>query len=173
MTVAVTDNGTEAPPAAGLSFDEILEAKRPETEQVTIVLDPDRDPPLRVTFRFEAVSRVEWEKLIDDHPPSVEQAKEHLARQIANDVPVLQRTALTYNRDTFRPAVLAATCREPAMTVDQADRLLRDDRWSFAEMDRLWSAAMLVNTRSRRVSLGKEYEAILASVLNSQQPTTT
>lgn len=58
-------------------------------------------------FRLSALSHQEWADLMAQHPPTPEQRKEgHGA-----------------NPDTFGPAALAACAVEPAVTVEQAQRL--------------------------------------------------
>jgi len=167
------DAQQEAEPAADtvevLSIEEILEQKQPDTETVTVDLGDDRT----ATFRFRGIGRLAWRRLLDEHPATDEQQQQHRAAQLERGVMPSQVTKLGWNADTFPPAAIAATCVEPKITEAQARKLWDSPAWNDGELDKLFSAVLLVNQSDRRVSLGKGYEAILASMLNSVPPTTT
>jgi len=59
-----------------------------------------------VEFRFRAIDRIAWSDLLAKHPPRKEPKEQQ------------------FNEATFMPALLAACCVEPVMTLDQATELL-------------------------------------------------
>lgn len=100
--------------------------------------DPDRRPSASVevvagddefTFELRALSFRQWADLLAAHPPTAAQQK---------DLPNAD-----HNPDTFPPAVLAATCVEPVMTVEQAAELL--DGLHPSQRDKLWMSALILS----------------------------
>lgn len=81
-------------------------------------------------FRFRALSRKDYSDLLAAHQ-SRDATKE------------------AWNLDTFPPALIAASCIEPAMTVEQAEDLF--SRINQNGRDLLWSAAWRANTGEVRV----------------------
>lgn len=78
-------------------------------------------------FTFEAISRHEYQRLIDAHPPT----DEHRAN------------GLIFNADTFPPALVARCAVEPRVTPTQAAQLM--DTLSESQFTKLWNAAAAVN----------------------------
>jgi hypothetical protein len=66
----------------------------------------DQMKAAEVEFRFRAVSRLAWSDLLAAHPPRKDRKEQ------------------VFNADGFEPALLAACCVDPVMTVDQAAELL-------------------------------------------------
>lgn len=64
-----------------------------------------------------------------------------------------------YHAETFAPALIAASCVEPQMSVEQVATLF--DEWTTAEIMSLFVAALEVNTQRRVVDEGKGSRATL------------
>lgn len=106
------------------------------------------------TFVFEAVGRQNFSDLRGQHPPTKEQRDEWKRRWLKTGMADHQIPELEHNTDTFPPVLIAASCIEPAMTVEQATRLWDSAGWSDAELAELFGAALLVNQQHRRHDLG-------------------
>ncbi len=85
----------------------------------------------QAVFVFKSIGRVEWDNLVITHPPT-EENKE------------IEKTA-AWNLDTFPPALIALSCQDPVMTLEQATALWENDDWSGNELTRLFSTAWAVN----------------------------
>lgn len=83
-------------------------------------------------FKFQALPRTEWRKLIADHPPS---------REIQKKNPRAE-----WDPVTFMPAALSACCVDPEMTVDEAAELM--DMLTEAQFNDVWITCYSVNVRS-------------------------
>lgn len=86
----------------------------------------------QVAFVFRALSRAAYRALVEAHPPTPDQ---RLAAQARGEV-------CEFDPDTFPPALLAAVCEEPAMTVEEARELL--DGWTTGEAALIWGTAVEV-----------------------------
>jgi len=95
-----------------------------------------------VTLRFHSIGRKAWEALIDANPPTVEQR--HAAKEEGNEA--------VWNSDTFPQALIAASCVEPVMSLEQVQELF--DEWNTAESGALFNAAYAVNMSRRVPDLG-------------------
>lgn len=84
---------------------------------------------LRREFRFRAVGKRRWSDLLAEHPPT----KEQLAKF----------SRLDHNPETFPVAAIAASCIDPAMSVEQVGRL--EEVLNFAQFERLWECCLDVN----------------------------
>jgi len=78
-------------------------------------------------FTFEALGRQEYLQLLAAHPPRHEDRTERLS----------------FNGETFPPALVAASAVEPAISEAQAAQLV--ERLSDAQFSKLWNAALTVN----------------------------
>jgi hypothetical protein len=111
---------------------------------------------LTVPFRFRALSKRVWSDLIAQHPPTKDQTRAH--------------PQLDHNPETFPVAAVAASCIDPAMTLEQAQRLetsLNQSQWG-----RLWAACLDANVG---VDAPKSVAAGMLRRLNgaSERPLTT
>jgi hypothetical protein len=97
------------------------------------------------TLVFQSMGRLAYDDLVEEHPPTEEQIKEFQEANGGKGRP-------PYNIDTFAPALVAASCVEPQMTVDEVNVLFTE--WNATEVAELWVAALEVNTQRRVVSLG-------------------
>lgn len=158
---------------APLDMDAVLNAKRRRTKPVPIRLD---DGDTARVFVMASIGREGWEQLIDDHQPTDEQQDEHRQEQLDRNVPPLMITGLRWNTETFAPALIAAACIDPPVTVEQATRLWTDPAWSARECRELFDAALEVNDPMREAwsaSLGKDWPGIPSSGPSVKPPITT
>ncbi len=94
-----------------------------------------------VDMRFRAIGRKAYDALVLQHPPGEDQKAKH--------------PEMTYDLESFSVALIAASCVEPAMTVDEVLELA--ENWNVGEYMQLWMAALEVNTQRRVVDLGKAW----------------
>jgi hypothetical protein len=93
-------------------------------------------------FTFKALGNMAVEALQRQHRPTPAQEVDAMAQFRAQGLPPAK---LNYNTDTFPPALIAASCVSPAMTVEQATEMWESDVWSQGELGRLFQAAWTVN----------------------------
>lgn len=87
-----------------------------------------------VTFRFRALPRKQRSDLQAEHPPTEDQ------QQQARD----EGLTASWNPDTFPPALVAASCVEPAgITVEAAQRAY--ETWAEGQWAPLWRACTAAN----------------------------
>jgi hypothetical protein len=120
------------------------------SEQVVALAEHIRDlertaAESEVTFVFEGLPRSRWDKLLLDHPLPPE-----LRKQLGADI--------DFNPETFPPALMAASCVEPAelhSDFDDAGHLdpevlaewtAINDGWSQGQVQRIWRACLQANT---------------------------
>jgi hypothetical protein len=118
-----------------------------------------------VRMLFQGLGRYTFEKLVAEHPPTEEQREE--VRRASGGQQVLE-----YNYETIAAPLIAATCIEPRMTVEQVELLqyghTTDDEgneldysdpeyvapWNQAEFAGLFQAALRSCTTRRDADLG-------------------
>lgn len=98
-------------------------------------------------FRFEPIGTQRWRKLAGEHPPTEEQQ-------------AINRFA-EWDVESFPSAAIAASCAEPAMTVEQA--LQFEDRLSLGQWRRLWGACLAVNMDGGQVPKSVAASSVLAA----------
>ena len=94
-----------------------------------------------VWVTLQELPRPVYDALIVSHQASEDKDKEHRERF---GVPA------PYDTDTFPPALVAASAVEPQMTEEQVTDLW--SKWAFSELNRLWTAALKVNSVPRNVT---------------------
>lgn len=107
------------------------------------------------TFRFKAIGREAFETLRSQYPPTKAQRDDFKAKALAMGLAAFQVGDLGHNPDTFPPVLIAASCIDPVMTIEDAQAIWDSDDWSAAELADLFGAALAVNQTSQRVQLGK------------------
>lgn len=87
-----------------------------------------------VTFTFRALGRRAYAKLLAEHPPTDEQKADAEENNLR----------VSYNNDTFPPALLAAACITPEHTTveDMTDVW---ENWSEGQVAPLWAACLTAN----------------------------
>lgn len=98
-------------------------------------------------YRFVALGRHAFDELIRAHPPTDEDHAD--ARATSGDPQAMAK----FHGDSFGPALVAACCVDPELTVDDAKLIF--DEWNHAETLELFAAAWAVNQTRRVASLGK------------------
>lgn len=91
-------------------------------------------------FTFQAIGRNALARLTDAHPPTDEQVEEAAAEE---------RGRPDYDPATFAPALLAAACIAPALTVEDFEGVYASEAWNDDERGALFAAALSVCTRAR------------------------
>jgi len=84
-----------------------------------------------VEFRFKGVGRKAWSDLAREHPPT----KEQIARN----------HRVEFNEDTFAPAIMALSCEQPKMTVEQITQFLASRVIDASAYMELWGACLRAN----------------------------
>jgi hypothetical protein len=100
----------------------------PPLAQRVLDLEAEADAST-VTFRIRAVSAMAWRRLIEAHPPIT---------------PAEREEGWNWHAETFAPAVIAASCIDPAMSVEQATEL--GDRLSDGQFSKLFALVLTVNS---------------------------
>lgn len=105
----------------------------PQIDEATKVLDDllAQRPEMVADFKFKGLGRDRYERLIKAHPPTKDQRTD-AARQQRN---------VTWNEDTFPPALISACLISPKMTEAQVRELLDDDEWNEADCGALFTGA--------------------------------
>ena len=117
-----------------------------------------------ITFVFKALGRLVYDELVSDpdNAPSDEQKKE----------------GAQFNPDTFPPALVAAAAVDPEISLEEAVEIFGDSEWNGAELQKLFFAALEVNTETGDIPLSKGGSGVTASSLlsslmqqNAESPT--
>jgi len=98
-----------------------------------------------VTFHFRALPGVEYEELLDAHPPTPDQLR--TARQ--------RNRMLVYNSDSFPQALVAACSEDPHLDPSDVAQIWKDPNWSYEERMVLFNTATQANSSRRVPDLGK------------------
>lgn len=145
--------------------DELEEAKRFDV----LSNSPDTAPAIKAkmdevrevskdtlaSFTFRSIGRYRYDELVGlpKHQPSKEQKT---------------KDGLNFNPDTFPPALVAASCIEPEMSLEEAEAIFADPDWNGAELQRLFFGALEVNNETGDVPFSKSgSDQTLISALNS------
>lgn len=100
-----------------------------------------------VDLVFRSIGRKPYERLLDSCPPD---PKEVEAAKKAKEQPP------GYDSEAFIPALIAASCVEPVMTVEDVEALAESEGFNVAEMTGMFMTALEVNTARRVVDLSKD-----------------
>lgn len=109
-------------------------------------------------FTFEALSRGTARELVAEHPATEDQQKEAAA----------EGRRLQWNPDTYPPALIAASCITPRLTVEDAVEIW--DGWSDGQVAQLWSGCLSVNAGT--VDVGPKSQ-IASDILTGSAPSST
>jgi hypothetical protein len=93
--------------------------------------------PKVARFEFRALSRLEYQQVVDDHPPSPED----------NEAAQKRNSMALWNSDTFPPAIVAATLQSPRLSTDQVMILWNDRKWPAGDLNALFLGAQRACTR--------------------------
>lgn len=107
---------------------EDLRAKKRRRSSVEINLYDEDGEPETLSITIQAISSVEYDKMIAECPPTAVQ-------RARNDV---------YNMDEFAPQLISACSINPKMTFEQVKELYESDEWSTGEIGNLfWACSNL------------------------------
>jgi hypothetical protein len=120
-----------------------LKKKQRVTKTVHLVVNGDDGEPLEVGLTFRGIPAHEYDKLISKFPPRPQDKKQGYG----------------YNPDEFGPAIIAATCIEPEMSVEDAKDIWKSDDWNRGERMQLLMAAIEVCTAGLNVPFTKRASA--------------
>jgi hypothetical protein len=108
-----------------------------------------------VTFRFASIGRKAFDRLRDEHPPTEEQQRRAREDALAAGLRPDQ-ARVTWNDETFPPALISAAAIEPKITLEEADEICnRSPDWNDAEVGALFLAALQAQQQRDVVDLGK------------------
>lgn len=93
----------------------------------------------RDTLVFQSLPSHEFEALISAHEPTREQ----------------QKNGDQWNGETFSPALIAACCVDSDLSEEEWAEELRSERWSVADRNAIFSAALSANVTPRSVTVPK------------------
>jgi hypothetical protein len=114
---------TEQSKAAKRATLDLLKSKKRAEREVTVTIPGSEDP---VSFLFRAISRREFDALVDECPPN----KQGIAK---GDV---------YDQDKLAPALLSRVVIEPKISEEDWRELWKSPDWSSGELGGLLVTAM-------------------------------
>jgi len=88
-------------------------------------------------FVFQSIGRVEYDKLVEAHPPTADQRKQ----------------GNQFNVDTFPAALVSRAAVSPKITLEQAEEIFDSPSWNNAELLRLYYAAQEANSETADIPL--------------------
>jgi len=127
------------------------ESALPLKKELEELIEGSKDT--EVVFTFKALGRIVYDELIEEpeHQPTDEQKKE----------------GAQYNPDTFPAALVAASCADPEISLEQATEIFADSSWNGAELQKLFFGALEVNTETADIPLSKAGSGATASLLSN------
>lgn len=164
-SVRIPWDGAAADEAARLAADlprvqedDARENRDPQAPELARRIDEleRRAKDSEVTFSFEGIGRRQYQMLIEAHPATPEQNETAGQR-------------LSYNPDTFPPALMAASCVEPAELRDNLPEWEEiHDEWSTGQNACLWHAVVQANARVNEAPKSRLASTILAMNASEQ-----
>ncbi len=108
-------------------------------EKIDAEIEESRDT--EVVFKFKSIGAPAYDKLLNqpENQPSDE----------------LKKLGADFNPDNFPPAIVAASCIDPEMTLEEAFTIYNDPSWNGAELQKLFFGALEVNTELADIPLSK------------------
>ena len=106
-----------------------------------------------IVFTFKALGRIAYDELVElpEHQATDEQKKE----------------GVPYNTDTFPAAIVAASCSDPLISVEEAVEIFGNSEWNGAELQKLFFGALKVNTETADIPLSRGGSNTTASLLSN------
>lgn len=93
--------------------------------------------PKVVDFKFRALSRLEYQEVVDRNEPSPEDEEAAAKRG----------SMALWNSDTFPPDLVATALQSPRLTTDQVNTIWSAKQWSAGDLNALFLAAQRACTR--------------------------
>ena len=101
--------------------------KKPRLErEVPVKIPGDYGEQQEVVMLFRAIGARDYDRLLTRHPPTTEQRAD----------------GLSYNLNSFGPALIARVCIDPEMSEEQAGEIWNSADWGRGEVMSLFSAAV-------------------------------
>ena len=107
------------------TFEMLVKKPRLETE-VPVKIPGDDGVPVKMMMLFRAIGARDYDKLLTRHPPTTEQRAD----------------GMSYNLNTFGPALISRVCIDPEMSEEQATEIWNSSDWGRGEVMSLFSAAV-------------------------------
>ncbi len=108
---------------------DLFRSKRRAQQEFTLTMDHGEGPE-EYTVMLRAVSARDWDQLVTKNPPTKEQRSDQMS----------------YNPDTFGPAMLARVVVDPVMNEAEWSDIWNSPEWSKGELQELfWSAVGICN----------------------------
>jgi hypothetical protein len=107
-----------------------LKKKQRVTKTVFVAVTGDDGTPVEVGLTFRGISARAYDKLVSKYPPRPHDKKQGYG----------------YNPDKFGPAIIAATCIDPEMSLEDAQEIWESDDWNRGELMLLLMSAVEVCT---------------------------
>lgn len=108
-----------------------LKHKPARTKDVVLMVPDEDGTVIEYVFTMRAIGSKAYDTLVAMHPPTADQKKD----------------GITYNPDSFGPALIASCSVVPLMTPNEAKELWESDVWSRGEVMALFGAAVEVNSK--------------------------
>jgi hypothetical protein len=116
------------------SFEDLI-AKPRRTMSFPITLDDGDGNSVQRRIVYKALPSRVYDDLVAAHPPTPKQLSD------ANG------SSVSYNLDTFAPALISACSLEPKLSYEQAEQLFHSPDWSGGEISSLfWNAQRVCNS---------------------------
>lgn len=102
---------------------EVLRGKKRKQKELKLVVDGEE-----YSFLMQSISAKDYDRLLNEHPPNVEQ----------------RANGMLYNINTFAPALLSRVVSEPNLTEDHWAELWVSPNWNRGELMTFFSEATVL-----------------------------
>jgi len=110
---------------------DLMKSKSRSTLEFSLYLTDDEGRKHEVTLKYQAIGMREYDKLVSKHPPKPDQRAE----------------GASFDMDSFAPALIAAVCVEPEMSLKDAQDIWGSPAWSRGDLMVLFRNAVELNNR--------------------------
>lgn len=118
-----------AQPIQGVTFEALLK-KPARIKKVKVTLAGDDNESIEYWLTVQAIGAAEYDEMLSAHPPTRKQKED----------------GAVYNPDKFGPALIAASLRDPHLSLDQVTELWESNAWSAGERMDLFMACVRINS---------------------------
>lgn len=112
---------------------------KPKTRETFKIYIGSGDDKSEIELTVEALSMKDYDKLIAKYPPTDEE----------------KLKGLTYELETFAPALISASLTDPDMSLAQAKKLWNSENWSRGDVEGIFTKVLQVNHRESTVPFNK------------------
>lgn len=110
---------------------DLMKGKARSTTEFTLYLTDEDGQKNEVTLKYQAIGMQEYDRLVSKHPPKPDQRAE----------------GASFDMDSFAPALIAAVCVEPEITLADAKAIWSSPAWSRGDLMVLFRNAVELNNR--------------------------